>query len=670
MNLIKILDAEISASIKSSKTISVQLVKIKKNVYKGIIPFKVEGDYILNSKTIVDRLVTIEWENSHILIELDSDEEKMNAFLSKDEASLLRAIKQNIKSEDFKTEPSFIVGPPGTGKTKVIAKTIEEARKKDLKVLLVSPTNMAVENVFDRIDTKVMKDDEVVLAIRTEIPSLQAFLPEKIKTQKLEPIEDEIEILEMAKNDLLKVKRNAQPIITKLKSKRESAATLVSNYKKDLTLLNGKLKEARSSLNKIVHRIDALTGNILLKSIASLFTTKKVDELKFEEENLKREILNLEGEIEIITKKIVLAENSNQKAEKDLSEGNLEISEANKALGKISDKLRDLRKKMEELKNNNIFKDAKIVGTTLACAAMNQKIQRCEFDIIICDESSMASIPLLVVAAQSLNEKKNKNITYKDDESLYEAQNQAVRLALKSKLVFVGDPKQLPPIAKTYEMKQSIFNLYNVESIFDGASVNNTIFLDVNFRNHPHITNLASKLFYGGMLKSGKKDDAKDSLFIRRSESKMVSVEGSYINYGNMRIVVSQTQKALERGRRSVGIITPYRKQADLINENLKGLRDEYPDADIQAGTIHKFQGKEKEIIIYDLTFSPLNINNETVPATYCGGYDSDTAKLLNVAMTRAEDFFIVVGDADGIVSLKNNNLILKDWVQEIQNIK
>lgn len=287
--------------------------------------------------------------------------------------------------------------------------------------------------------------------------------------------------------------------------------------------------------------------------------------------------------------------------------------------------------------------------------------------MIIVDEASMALIPLLVAATQPLSGKALNKIDYKEDTSLYAAQNEAVKLALASKIVFVGDPRQLPPIAKTIDLQRSIFSLYGVEKIFIGESVDNAVFLDTNFRNHPHITNLASRLFYGGLLKSGKEEDGKDSLFIRRSTSKMVRSESSYVNHGNMKIVIEQASKALERGRRSIGVITPYRKQADLIDKSFDALRQAYPDADIQAGTVHTFQGKEKDIIIYDLTFSPSEANALAIPATYNGDINSNTAKLLNVAMTRAQSFFIIVGDIDGIANLPQEDLVLKKWVLGIK---
>ncbi len=351
-----------------------------------------------------------------------------------------------------------------------------------------------------------------------------------------------------------------------------------------------------------------------------------------------------------------------------------EIGEKMQEIETIDEKLLEIKKRLEELsmeidaiKGNNIFSSAKLVGATLHSAALNKKIQIAEFDMIIVDEASMALIPLIVAAAQALNDKPINNIDYKDDENLYEAQNDAVRTALNSQLVLVGDPRQLSPIAKTHQMKKSIFDLYGIDRIFEGEEVEDTVFLDINFRNHPDIVELVSNLFYGGLLKSGKECNGKKSLYLKRSTSPMTPFEGSFINQGNAAQIFEQVRAALSKGRRSIGVITPYRKQAEFLNRSFRDLRTLYPDADLQAGTVHKFQGKEKDVVIFDITYSPST--NKVLPKAYDGDIKSETAKLLNVAMTRAEDFFILVGDADGILNINNKENILTTWIEGINKL-
>lgn len=667
MELVKWIDEEIRQSNRATKPINVHFVQTAEGIYKASLPFKIDGDYVLNSKHHKDKGVNLSWHDGQVTMELESEEERINAFLTADNSSLLNAVKQSLRGENLQVEPAFIVGPPGTGKTKVITKVLGELRKNGLKVLMLSSTNMAVENVFERMDHESSKDGEMVLTIKTEQESLEKLSVDSIKKRRLSPIEDELEVLKIAIDEIVKIKRDAQPEIERLRNEKEAHATTLSNLKRDGLMVQHKLKKASEALGEVELRINALASNTLLEKVAKVIMGKKIQELNLEKQRHSIIVEDLQNQVAILDEKILKISTEDNSSADRIKKALEELAEATKSHGEIAEKIKALQKEAEAIRNDNIFDDAWIVGATLFNAALNQRIQNAEFDVIIVDEASMALVPLLIASAQALNSKELPEIEYENDESLYEAQNRAVRLMLKSKLIFVGDPMQLPPIARTYELKKSIFEHYGVEEIFNGHQVANTVLLDTNFRNHPHIVNCASRLFYGGLLKSGRCDDGKDSLYMRKSTSKMVSSEGSYINDGNMRIVVEQARRALERGRRSIGVITPYKKQASKINAAFEELKTAYPDADIQAGTVHTFQGKEKDIIIYDLTYAPAM--DGSVPATYQGDIFSSTAKLLNVAMTRAEGFFIVVGDIDGIQALPHQNLILKDWINEVCGI-
>lgn len=74
-----------------------------------------------------------------------------------------------------------------------------------------------------------------------------------------------------------------------------------------------------------------------------------------------------------------------------------------------------------------------------------------------------------------------------------------------------------------------------------------------------------------------------------------------------------------------VGVIAPYRKHADMLQKQV-------PDG-IEADTIHKFQGREKEVIIFN------TVKNRI-------GEFIDNPNLINVAVSRAVKEFIMVKPA------------------------
>src|SRR5690606_14151395 len=84
----------------------------------------------------------------------------------------------------------------------------------------------------------------------------------------------------------------------------------------------------------------------------------------------------------------------------------------------------------------------------------------------------------------------------------------------------------------------------------------------------------------------------------------------------------------------NIGIITPFRNQAEYLKEYLEenGLND------IHSGTIHTFQGDEKDVI-YLSTAITKNTNDKTFD------WVKNNQELLNVATTRAKKKLVLVSD-------------------------
>jgi hypothetical protein len=85
-------------------------------------------------------------------------------------------------------------------------------------------------------------------------------------------------------------------------------------------------------------------------------------------------------------------------------------------------------------------------------------------------------------------------------------------------------------------------------------------------------------------------------------------------------------------------IITPYQAQARLIWRLLREARLDFM-ADV--GTVHRFQGLERQTIIFDT----VEASPERPAPMVSGGYESDAMRLVNVALTRAQSRLIVVAD-------------------------
>lgn len=447
INVMDALEEEIALTKKEEKSIYIKLIKQNED-YFGIPDddVKLEGECIFSAKNENTQTVNVVTnKNGTITVKgIESDSQTISAFLKKDSSSLLTLVKDKIKSEDLNQERGFIIGPPGTGKTKVITKAIKEAIKQNKRVLVLSPTNTAVENVFERLDENLgLKDGEIVLTINTENEYLKTFTPDNIYERQIEPLEDEQEILEDSLKEIYLTKRDLETSLYAQEKNLDASEILIKNNRKTLLKKNNLLSSVKKEYEKLTDRVSRLENNVLLRSVANILNNKKLSQLKMDSNNAKNEIELLNEEILLIDKKISSEDELLNIKSKELKNIKKDYKKLITNKDKIENRLDQIKEKISSLQGNS-FQNAKLVGATLAKAALSEKIQSGSFDIIIIDEASMALYPLVISAAQSLNDKKIEKTShsYKDDESLYPAQNEAVRLCLNSKLIFVGDPKQ------------------------------------------------------------------------------------------------------------------------------------------------------------------------------------------------------------------------------------
>jgi len=105
--------------------------------------------------------------------------------------SQIEAVERILGLED--RELLIVVGPPGTGKTRVIAKAALELRKRGERVLITSHTNRAVDNALEalpvEISLRVGRPEKVLKGIR---PYLLSYKARTALGSRLEQIESQI----------------------------------------------------------------------------------------------------------------------------------------------------------------------------------------------------------------------------------------------------------------------------------------------------------------------------------------------------------------------------------------------------------------------------------------------------------------------------------------------
>jgi very-short-patch-repair endonuclease len=232
--------------------------------------------------------------------------------------------------------------------------------------------------------------------------------------------------------------------------------------------------------------------------------------------------------------------------------------------------------------------------------------------------------------------------------------------------VIIGDPKQLTHISKL-PRKQDIRLLgkhdlsdkfiswaYSFNSLYDlmsGYIDNSLINLLDHHRSHKDIINFSNKQFYEDKLRIATNYDSlvlpeKNEAGVRwvdvSGQSRRYN-QGSPINEIEAKAVIKEIERLILENNYigKVGVVTPFRHQANLIRDMAyanKPLSEKLIKSDFLVDTAHKFQGDERDIMI----FSP--VYSEGFPDSSVRFLQSQ-GNIFNVAITRARAQLIVVGD-------------------------
>jgi Superfamily I DNA and RNA helicases and helicase subunits len=241
-----------------------------------------------------------------------------------------------------------------------------------------------------------------------------------------------------------------------------------------------------------------------------------------------------------------------------------------------------------------------------------------------------------------------------------------ISMVKAKKIIMVGDHKQLPPILDNdlIKSKKSEFNDNNLdfntlyESIFlklyNYLPDKNRDILNTQYRMHPVIGTMISRLFYENEISNGvsEKDrehnieEYKDLAIVwvdtsecdKRYEEKM---NNTYRNKLEAHIVKEQLKlinRCAKNEKMDVGVITPYSGQKLLIRNEIKNSDFDSISNKVAVNSVDAFQGGQKDIIIYSTVRS-------SKEHTKIGFLKSE--ERLNVAFSRAKKLLIIVGDKE-----------------------
>jgi len=262
-------------------------------------------------------------------------------------------------------------------------------------------------------------------------------------------------------------------------------------------------------------------------------------------------------------------------------------------------------------------------------------------------EKFLLRYPVVLSTSQSLLNNISTGFTFDyliiDEASQGDLLSSTLAISCAKNLVVVGDSRQLQQIdeeslfsqsgllAKEYDVPESYKYASNsiLKSVKDSMPGVPTTLLKEHYRCAPDIINFCNKMFYDGELVAMTKNTGRHIEIIKtvpgNHSRKNPNGSGQY----NQREIDEIEHILKNTHSDTIGIISPFRYQANLIS-------DKYSTDSIEADTIHKFQGRQKDEIILSFVVNSLDKDPNNVENRLYDFVTND--KLLNVAISRGRN--------------------------------
>lgn len=250
--------------------------------------------------------------------------------------------------------------------------------------------------------------------------------------------------------------------------------------------------------------------------------------------------------------------------------------------------------------------------------------------------------PVILATTYSLRNSLSHKVMYDyviiDEASQVNLVTGALALSCAQKAVIIGDLKQLPNVvAPDLERRtDSIFSEFNLPEAYryKNHSLLATVselfpqvprtLLREHYRCHPQIIEFCNQKFYNNQLVVLTEPTSERQPLVVYKTRKGNHARDN-VNQRQIDVIKNEVipQQCLGDNTVSLGIVTPYRNQTNALQEV-------FCNTSIQADTVDKFQGRERDVIILS------TVDNKISEFT-------DNANRLNVAVSRAIKQLIVV---------------------------
>ncbi|MCF0223878.1 MAG: AAA family ATPase [Fibrobacter sp.] len=508
---------------------------------------------------------------------------------------------------------AYIQGPPGTGKTRTIVNTIISAFFNERTVLFSSQNNQPVDGAFKQL-TSITVDGKDV-----PFPILRLGNNEEVK-KSIVYIK---RLFELTKN--WTVKEDALADFSSEKSENTSKlAKYLETYEEKLDLL-----EREEAINDFLVKNSAFDISINLQSkqlvrirsqLAAIGEVNTENALSFLPNDYKKFLFYI---------RYKSARNIQRLKEPKYRElwNILECEKIDDICDKFNRYLKD------DVNLENLMKVFPVIATTNQ-SAKKLGTAKVHFDLTIMDEASQCDMAM------------------------------ALPPILRSKnLMLVGDPQQLNPVITLDDLdNKRLIKKYGIADEYDykknsiykaylaADSISDEVLLSHHYRSAREIISFNNRKYYNNKLKvMTPKKELPPLMFLETANEKTLTRNTSANEADAIADFVAG------HPGKSVGIITPFVAQKEMINSVLKSR-----GLSATCGTVHTFQGDEKDIILFSFA-----LTQETTQGTY--NWFADNKELINVAVSRAKEQLVLFSNTPTMERLHKESDDLYELVQYVK---
>lgn len=543
---------------------------------------------------------------------------------------------------------SVIEGPPGTGKTQTIINLIANILYAGKNCAVISNNNTAVKNVFEKLDEEKLSFLTASLGPKTNVLQFFENDQQRLLSEFLEQ-----EITQLSENEEKRIDTLSQ-IIKKIQDLEVETALLESQL---IELQHEKRYFDLLTDNTFGMKAD-LSSSAYLSLILRLQEPRK---LMFYERWLMAYRLRLK-KWNLSDVNLLIQSLEQQYYVSRVKEMTHQI-EINKQFLISQDKdkiIKELKLLYRRLFNHCIYQHYKN-QTVKIFTAENYKHDFKGF---------LQRYPVLLSTSHSLLNNTQPRFKFDyliiDEASQGDLLSSTLAMSCASNLVVVGDSCQLQQIeeellfghsdllAKRHDVPDAY--QYSSNSILKSVkSAVNTVpvtLLKEHYRCAPDIINFCNKMFYNDELVAMTRNDRNHIQIVKTVEGNHARSNPTGNGLYNQREIDEISNILRESNSKNVGVITPFRYQADLLNK-------QFTSNNIESDTIHKFQGRQKEEVILSFVVNTLDQDPNKEKGRLYNFVTNE--KLLNVAISRGQKKVTAIV-SDKVYYSKNN--IISDFIK------